>query len=227
MPEIRKKSFVLYHDIRQPLELLNDEQRGQLFLAILNYSEYGELPTFTGALEMAFAFVRTAIDRDAEAWENKREKRREAGSLGGKQRAANQANAIFAKQTKQSQANQAVPVPVPVPVNAPVPVPVNEKEIEADKPPRAPRFSPPSVQEVARYCRERGNGVDAQAFVDFYSSKGWRVGSSPMKDWKAAVRTWEKREGGAARGTGRNFETNAAENRGESMRFNVTGRKLD
>ena len=42
------------------------------------------------------------------------------------------------------------------------------------------------------YCDERGNGVDAQRFVDFYDSKGWMVGSSPMKDWRASVRGWEK-----------------------------------
>ena len=44
------------------------------------------------------------------------------------------------------------------------------------------------------YCEERGNGIDAQSFVDFYESKGWVVGKSPMKDWKAAVRTWEQRD---------------------------------
>jgi hypothetical protein len=48
------------------------------------------------------------------------------------------------------------------------------------------------VDEVAAYCEERGNGIDAQSFVDFYASKGWVVGKSPMKDWKAAVRTWER-----------------------------------
>ena len=58
------------------------------------------------------------------------------------------------------------------------------------------RFTPPSVDEVSVYCRERGNTVDPQTFVDFYASKGWKVGSNPMKDWKACVRTWEKRDGG-------------------------------
>ena len=58
------------------------------------------------------------------------------------------------------------------------------------------RFSPPSVDEVAAYCQERGNTVDAQTFCDFYAAKGWRVGAQPMKDWRAAVRTWEKRDGG-------------------------------
>ena len=54
------------------------------------------------------------------------------------------------------------------------------------------RFVKPSVEDVAAYCEERKNGVDAEAFVDFYESKGWKVGNQKMKDWKASVRTWEK-----------------------------------
>lgn len=55
------------------------------------------------------------------------------------------------------------------------------------------RFSPPTLEEVKAYCLERDNQVDAEQFIDFYSSKGWMVGKNPMKDWKACVRTWEKR----------------------------------
>ena len=65
----------------------------------------------------------------------------------------------------------------------------NPKENE-----RARRFVSPSVSDVADYCRERKNGIDPAQFVNFYESKGWKVGSAPMKDWKAAVRTWEQRE---------------------------------
>lgn len=59
---------------------------------------------------------------------------------------------------------------------------------------RARRFTPPTVEEVRAYCQERGNNVDPQRFVDFYAAKGWMVGKNPMKDWKAAVRTWERRD---------------------------------
>lgn len=59
---------------------------------------------------------------------------------------------------------------------------------------RAARFTPPTVEEVMSYCLEQGYQTDAQQFVDFYASKGWKVGQSTMKDWKAAVRTWERRE---------------------------------
>lgn len=62
----------------------------------------------------------------------------------------------------------------------------------ADKPPRASRFTPPSVEEVRVYCAERKNNVDPERFVDFYASKGWLVGKSKMKDWRAAVRSWER-----------------------------------
>lgn len=55
------------------------------------------------------------------------------------------------------------------------------------------RFLPPTVDEVREYCQARNNGIDPEAFVAFYASKGWKVGRSPMKDWKQAVITWEKR----------------------------------
>lgn len=54
------------------------------------------------------------------------------------------------------------------------------------------RFEAPTTDEVRAYCSERGNNVDAQRFVDYYSANGWMVGKNHMKDWKAAVRTWEK-----------------------------------
>lgn len=56
------------------------------------------------------------------------------------------------------------------------------------------RFQKPSIEDVREYCRCRSNHVDPEQFFNFYESKGWLVGKTPMKDWKAAVRTWEKRE---------------------------------
>lgn len=53
-------------------------------------------------------------------------------------------------------------------------------------------FVPPTLDDVKEYCQERGNKVDCQRWYDFYSSKGWMIGKNKMKDWKAAVRTWER-----------------------------------
>lgn len=71
-----------------------------------------------------------------------------------------------------------------------------EKDIREEKEnnKKKKRFIPPTVEDVKAYCEERGNSIDAETFVNFYASKGWLVGKSPMKDWKACVRTWEKNE---------------------------------
>ena len=63
------------------------------------------------------------------------------------------------------------------------------------------KFVEPSAEEVRAYCMERKNGVDAQRFVDFYASKGWYIGKNKMKDWRAAVRTWEQKDKDAGRKT--------------------------
>lgn len=56
------------------------------------------------------------------------------------------------------------------------------------------RFTPPTVEEVDAYIREKGYSVNAQRFVDFYASKGWMVGKNKMKDWRASVRTWNNKD---------------------------------
>lgn len=75
-----------------------------------------------------------------------------------------------------------------------------DKEIYGDAdapvPKKSTKFIPPTVEEVAAYCRERDNKVDASRFVDFYTTKGWMVGKNKMKDWKSAVRTWERNSSG-------------------------------
>lgn len=68
-----------------------------------------------------------------------------------------------------------------------------EKEIEK-KPQK--RFVKPTLDEVKAYCLERNNGVDAEKWYNHYSANGWKVGKNPMKDWKAAVRTWERSDDG-------------------------------
>lgn len=67
----------------------------------------------------------------------------------------------------------------------------------------AQRFTPPTLDEVQRYCRERGNNIDTQRFYDYYAANGWVQGrGKPIKDWRAAVRLWEKQERKAS-----NYET--------------------
>lgn len=68
-----------------------------------------------------------------------------------------------------------------------------KKDSVPDKPATRSRFVKPTLEEITAYCKERGNSVNPQRFLDYYNSNGWKVGRNPMKDWKAAVRTWESR----------------------------------
>lgn len=63
-----------------------------------------------------------------------------------------------------------------------------------EEPEKRKRFTPPTVEEVAAYCREKGYTISPDRFIDFYQSVGWKVGNKSMQDWKAAVRTWQSRE---------------------------------
>ena len=70
---------------------------------------------------------------------------------------------------------------------------INNMGDSVESPPPKKRFTPPTVEEVKKYCAERKNNIDAQKFVDFYTANGWVQGKGkPIKDWKAAVRTWER-----------------------------------
>lgn len=76
------------------------------------------------------------------------------------------------------------------------PLDKNKKEIrldiEIDKESKTKHFTPPPLSDVSQYCQERNNNIDPQRFIDFYESKGWMIGKNKMKDWKAAVRNWER-----------------------------------
>ena len=71
-----------------------------------------------------------------------------------------------------------------------------EKEIDssASTTTKRKRFEKPSISDIKQYCIERNNNIDASQFYDYYESNGWKVGKNSMKDWKAAVRTWERSE---------------------------------
>ena len=180
-----KNSFVLYTDYRQHTALLSVEEKAQLLDAIFAYAA-GEEVELTGMALMAFSFIKAQMDRDNAKYEEKCEKRKIAGSKGGLAKASNAkqkvANVANARSAKQKVANVADTDTVTDTVT----------DINSEVKPRSV-FKPPTLDEVKEYCWERNNGIDAQSFIDFYSSKGWMIGKNKMKDWKAAIRTWEQR----------------------------------
>ena len=172
----------LPNEYLEELAHLSDSEYGRLVRAIQKYHCTGEESELTGTEKYHWTRVRMAEDRHQE----NSKKRAKAGSTGGTNSSKlkqSQANLSKAKQTEASSSPKPKPKPKPKP----------NPSITGDSSAQV-RFTPPTADEVRAYCQERGNNVDAERFVDFYASKGWKVGAQPMKDWKAAVRTWEARE---------------------------------
>ena len=187
------KYLKVYTDFAEAMEALSDAERGRLFMSMLQYASTGEAWTLSGAERFVWPIAKQNIDR-AQA---ELEKRAENGRKGGRPKKANESGEKQpkAKESKKKQTKDNKDKDkdkdkenniIPLSPNGDIP-PKGERT-------PAKRFVKPTAEEVRAYCAERGNHVDAQAFVDFYEAKGWKVGSSPMKDWKAAVRTWEKRD---------------------------------
>ena len=171
------------------IETLSDAEAGRLMKAVWEYEATGHRQDLNGAEKGIYALILMTLCLDAEKDADISEKRAKAGSEGGKQKVA---NANFAKQNVANEANALIRIKNKE-------EDIQKETLLTEGKEKVRRFIPPTADEVAAYCRERNNGVDAQTFVDFYSSKGWKVGSTPMKDWKACVRTWEKRNTGATK----------------------------
>ena len=182
-----REYFCAYHSMIKPMQKLSDAERGRLFMALLQHSA-GETPiNLQGREEIAFEIYADQIDRDRDAYESKCRTNRENGNkANGTERHRTVPNAPQEKEKGKGE----------------------DKDKDKDKgegvTPQSPpaggthaqrkNFVPPSLDEVRAYCLERGNGVDPEKFHDFYTSKGWKVGNQSMKDWKAAVRTWERED---------------------------------
>lgn len=181
-----KDSFVLYTKYLDNIQALSMEQRGMLFTSLMLYASGQEPEEMDPVTAMAFSFIKSQMDKDIEKYNETCAKRSEAGKLGGrpkKQEEAKKANGFSENQKKQGKAKKAD----------------NEYEYDNDNDllkenTKRKVFTTPTVDDVRAYCLERNNKVDPQQFVDFYESKGWMIGKNKMKDWKAAVRTWERSE---------------------------------
>lgn len=182
----------LFSDMEQLFEPFSDEERGRLLTAMMAYCFRGEEPEFTGNER----FIWPVLRRHFDLCEEKQRAQEENGKKGG--RPPKKENPEKPEETQQNPTK-----PNETQINPTKPnKTLQEQEQEhiqeqehKERTVRAARFTPPTVEEVKGYCQERKNTVDPQRFVDFYAAKGWKVGNQAMKDWRAAVRTWEGREG--------------------------------
>lgn len=175
---MERGQFTFYRSYYEAVKHLNKSDRSAVLMAICAYALDEELPSLSGTPAAIFALVKPTLDTSR--------KKAESGKRGGDSEANRkqteskpQANRKQTEREKESEKENEKEGE-------------NEIEKEDECPPPTPStFTPPTVDQVRDYCRERKNRVDPQRFVDFYTSNGWKVGKNKMKDWKAAVRTWE------------------------------------
>ena len=189
------KYLKVWTSFREVIEPLHDAEKGRLFDMMLLYAEEGTDPAnFAGNERFVWPAAKQIIDLAAE----KAEKLRQNGSKGGTAKSENMKALANDSNSYQTVANDSNSYQSEA-KGSHKEKKRNNKEKEGNKKEAIniiplKRFVPPTEDEVALYCIERRNHVNAQKFVDYYSSNGWKVGRNPMKDWKAAVRTWEKSE---------------------------------
>ena len=184
-----------YYDWIEQTAALEDDERGRLFVAILEYARSGTFPELSGREAVLFPVFRAIIDRDNQ----KADVNSQNGSLGGR---GNKANESEQKRNEATESEQKATKDIRQKTEDIRHKTEDKRQKTEDKRQktedksviRAKRFTPPTLAEVQSYVAERHSPVDPQGFIDFYESKGWMVGKTPMKDWKAACRNAEKWE---------------------------------
>ena len=204
----QKPGVMLYFEMRNVFEELSNEKRGILVSAILDYSEHGIQPDFRGSLRIAWASIRHKLDRDDDNYARKSQVRRYAVYIRESKKDGvlplpyEQWLASLPETSQPETSNDTNRYPTTTTTATATATTTDCCYMPAaGKPPRQPqRQIPPTLEEVRAYTAQRGDPLDPEAFMDYYTANGWKVGRNPMKDWKAAVRTWARKE--QAHGTG-------------------------
>ena len=198
-----RDGFLFYKSFAEALAALPAEQYKAIMTALCAYALDDEQPEGLDPICAAmFTLIKPQIDANNKRFEN--------GKLGGRPKTKTEPseNQTETKPKPNNNQTQTKPKPNENQTETKAEPKEKDKEKEKDKDKenkereiykekeKEKRFIPPTVEEVRRYILERhplGNSIDPQQFVDFYTSKGWKVGKEPMKDWRACVRTWERR----------------------------------
>lgn len=193
---MERKQFTWYRSYYDALKDLPAEEFRAIVLAVCAYALDGEEPELSGVARAIFTLIRPTLEVGRSKAENR--SRAEQTVLSSEQTGNSPEQTKNKPEQTQNKRKQ---------TDNKQEQTRKEKEKEREKesendsycsppPPSGPkRFVPPTLAEVQSYVAERQSPVDPQGFIDFYASKGWMVGKTPMKDWKAACRnaeTWER-----------------------------------
>lgn len=201
-------SFTVFEKFGDVCACLEEADRKELIYAINMYGMFGETVELPYSLAPIFVALKEDIDNSKES--------RRRGASGGRPKSVSEDAKPPVSATGKPPVSESDKPPVPEgskpPVSEDAKHPVSEKSEKTEsqtKPNQAKpsqtkcvgRFAPPTLAEVrayaADYCLQKNlatTGFIAERFVDYYTSNGWKVGRNPMKDWKAAVREWVRRD---------------------------------
>lgn len=195
---MERKQFTWYRSYYDALKELPAEEFRDIVLAVCAYALDGEEPELSGVARAIFTLIRPTLEVGRSKAENR--SRAEQTSISAEQTGNRPEQTKNKPEQTQNKRKQTDNKPEQTRKE-------KEKEKEREKesendsycsppPPSGPkRFVLPTLAEVQSYVAQRQSPVDPQGFIDFYASKGWMVGKTPMKDWKAACRnaeTWER-----------------------------------
>ena len=202
---MERKQFTWYRSYYDALKELPAEEFRDIVLAVCAYALDGDEPELSGVARAIFTLIRPTLEVGRSKAENR--SRAEQTSISAEQTGNSPEQTKNKPEQTQNKRKQTGNKPEQTRNKPEQTRKEKEKEKEREKesendsycsppPPSGPkRFVPPTLAEVQSYVAQRQSPVDPQGFIDFYASKGWMVGKTPMKDWKAACRnaeTWER-----------------------------------
>lgn len=179
-----RDGFIIYKSFYKPVSILTDEQLGRLFRAIFRWQIDGEV-TADPDITVPFGFFvnqfRIDNDKYAAICEKNRANINKRWNTTEYDRIRNDTKHTDKDKDKEKD-NDSYGGP-------------------GEAPARKKPFIKPSLDEVTAYCQDRNNGIDPGAFIDYYDANGWKIGKNPMRDWRAAIRTWERKHPNTATST--------------------------
>lgn len=184
-------AFYFQDDFWETVKELPKKQREKAIASLVEYFFTGEEPDISGVESMPFKAFRGRIDIARKQSANASRPRKPRSSETSSDQDPEASQTVAKPEPEDSQIGEA---------SAQSKRESKSKNKEREK--RKEKFSPPSPEDVSRYSAEKGHPIDGESFCDFYHSKGWKVGNTPMKDWRAAVRTWINREKAEGKGGG-------------------------
>ncbi len=201
-----KPGVMFYFEVRPCLKRLTDAERLSLFDAVLDYGEFGIVPELEGAVGVAWDFLQPKLDRDNERYNRvvqqkgyalycRYQKQKNLPELSFDEWLMGEGVAEdYGRSIPNADAYQTTNLKQQTTNNKQQTASSNSalREPSATR----PVFSPPGREDITAYCRETGHSIEVDSFLDYYEANGWMIGKSPMKDWKAAVRRWHRKEQG-------------------------------